>query len=248
MRAKPLSQSLATELLQRFKHLIRVGGNGECWEYEGKLLKSGYAQIRFTIDGICHRFYAHRVVYTASCGEIPTGLELDHTCRNRRCVNPDHLEPVTTRVNLLRGGGVSANAFVKTHCQRGHPFDAENTLVRPGKGRWCRACIRLRARRSKGIPVALSDAERDQESLKVIDASTLAEAEARHANLVANAVDRSFGKRTHCPKGHEYTPENTRTEKNGHRHCRTCDRDHERKRRQRSKQQSKRNHTMKEAA
>lgn len=80
-------------------------------------------------------------------GSIPKGLTLDHLCRNRACVNPVHLEPVTNRVNILRGIGITAQNARKTHCKHGHPFTVENTIYKHGGGwRICKICNRARFR------------------------------------------------------------------------------------------------------
>jgi hypothetical protein len=79
-------------------------------------------------------------MYEALVGPIPDGLFLDHTCRNRNCVNPQHLDPVTNKENILRGEGSPAKNARKTHCKNGHPLKGEN-LVRGSKGeRVCRTC------------------------------------------------------------------------------------------------------------
>lgn len=87
--------------------------------------------------------YAHRVYYEARFGPIPAGLQLDHLCRNRGCVNPDHLEPVTCRENLMRGHTVAAANAKKTHCNAGHALAGDNLRVWKGK-RYCIVCQRER--------------------------------------------------------------------------------------------------------
>ncbi|GGP35296.1 HNH endonuclease signature motif containing protein [Streptomyces melanogenes] len=116
-----------------------------CWQWTGYLMPNGYA--RFTIDG--ERQYAHRASYEALVAPIPAGLVIDHLCRNRGCVNPAHLEPVTQRVNVLRGESHVAARARQTECIHGHPFDEANTY-RAGNGtrkcRTCRTAARTRAR------------------------------------------------------------------------------------------------------
>jgi len=108
-----------------------------CWQWTGATNKGGYGSLRW--EG---RFpYAHRVVYELLVGPIPKGMQLDHLCRNRACVRPDHLEPVTCRENVLRGDGIAANNARKTHCPQGHEYTEENTYVNHGR-RFCRMCGR----------------------------------------------------------------------------------------------------------
>jgi hypothetical protein len=82
---------------------------------------------------------AHRFSFEMHRGPIPTGLVVDHLCRNTRCVRPDHLDAVPQAINLLRGDTVNARGAAKTHCPSGHAYDQSNTVVRRGK-RECRAC------------------------------------------------------------------------------------------------------------
>ncbi|MEV0438955.1 HNH endonuclease signature motif containing protein [Streptomyces spectabilis] len=121
--------------LDRFLDKTR-DADGGCWEWTGHVKPNGYGQVRINRRPL----HAHRVAYEAVHGPIPEGLVLDHLCRRRNCVNPDHLEPVTTRTNVLRGSGPAARNARRTHCLRGHAFDAANTYVTPNGARNCRTC------------------------------------------------------------------------------------------------------------
>lgn len=109
----------------------------DCWLWTGRIGKRGYVDVWSPIAKKTMR--AHRVVYELLVGPIPDGLMLDHLCRTRHCVNPDHLEPVTVRENTLRGFGPTAQHARQTHCKRGHPFDDQNT-IHTKFGRNCREC------------------------------------------------------------------------------------------------------------
>jgi hypothetical protein len=114
-----------------------------CWLFVGGLTEDGYGV--YMDHQVAKR--AHRHAYEVMVGPIPEGLQLDHLCRVRNCVNPDHLEPVTPRENTLRGFGITAVNAAKTHCKNDHEFTAENTYVRPDGARTCRACrVEVQAR------------------------------------------------------------------------------------------------------
>ncbi|MBP5913182.1 HNH endonuclease [Streptomyces sp. LBUM 1486] len=123
---------------------FRTDRSGECWLWTGVLTLGGYGRIK--VQG--RNALAHRVAYEEWVGPIPEGLDLDHLCRVRNCINPAHLEPVTHAENTLRGEGITAQQAQQTHCKRGHAFDEENTYVWRNT-RICRQC-RKNARRAKG--------------------------------------------------------------------------------------------------
>lgn len=116
---------------------------GNCWIWTGARLANGYGVI--TVAG--KSLKAHRFSYEHFVGPIPDDLVPDHLCRNHPCVNYDHLEPVTTRENLLRGIGFAATNSSKTHCPYGHPYSGDNLHVMANRRRVCRACKREKTRR-----------------------------------------------------------------------------------------------------
>ena len=113
-----------------------VRDDGDCWVWTAALDRDGYGA--FTGYPSKKNWRAHRFAYQRVCGLIPEGLVLDHLCRNRACVNPSHLEPVTNRVNHQRGF-----LATRTHCVNGHEFSEENTRKTKVQ-RFCRACRRQR--------------------------------------------------------------------------------------------------------
>lgn len=138
---KPGPASRRLSLAQRVARYIDYRAEG-CWEWRGARDVTGYGRVRF--GG--RLLLVHRAVYELVVGAIPAGLQIDHLCRNRSCCNPDHLEPVTRRENILRGVSVVARNAVKTHCIRGHEFTLENTRATGTGNRACRACEPIRAR------------------------------------------------------------------------------------------------------
>jgi hypothetical protein len=166
-----------------------------CWVWTGALAQ-GYGRFGVTKGRIV---LAHRWVYEYLVGEIPEGLTIDHLCRTRACVRPDHLDPVPNAVNNLRSNNLSAINARKTHCPQGHPYDAENTRI-CGGSRECRECKkeRLRARYRAG-----------------------------RAPRSGEWPGLPSSERTHCPAGHEYDETNTLIYQ-GRRHCRECSRERNR--------------------
>lgn len=109
-----------------------------CWEWAKS--RDGKRYPMKWVDGAPH--LAHRWYWEQRNGPIPAGLVIDHVCANTFCVNPDHLEPVTQRENVMRSKGITAKNAQKTHCAKGHPFNEANTAFRKNGGRTCLACKR----------------------------------------------------------------------------------------------------------
>jgi hypothetical protein len=120
-----------------------VASESGCWEWQAGRNAAGYGIVGFGPGSRSH--LAHRVTFLLVRGPIPAGLELDHLCQNRRCVNPDHLEPVVHRENVRRAdmSGNGAEFRDRDSCSQGHRYTPENTLHRVRNGsprRICRAC------------------------------------------------------------------------------------------------------------
>lgn len=119
-------------LAERF--WAKVDKTEGCWNWTAsRQARASYGQIN--VGG--RPMLAHRVAWELERGPVPAGMQLDHLCRNRACVNPAHLEPVTLRVNVLRGVGPTAVNAAKTECKRGHTLD--DAYVYKGM-RFCRTC------------------------------------------------------------------------------------------------------------
>lgn len=139
----------------------RIHKTETCWIWTGHIKTDGYGHVW---DRTSNKLkYAHRVAYEKFKKPIPNGARLDHTCHtkdtscvggkscpHRRCVNPDHLEPISFRENVLRGRGIAATNAKKTHCKHGHEFTPRNTLVRNKTregNRECRICKNVNMRK-----------------------------------------------------------------------------------------------------
>jgi hypothetical protein len=140
---------MSTTLADRLSAKIDKTDPSGCWLWTASRKPCGYGQIN--LNGRPRP--AHRVVYELLVGPIPAGLQLDHLCRVRSCVNPEHLEPVTSRENTRRGRAVEALrelAAQMTHCKSGHPLSGPNMYVDAKGHRLCRACRRGWARQALG--------------------------------------------------------------------------------------------------
>jgi len=123
------------------KFWTKVDKTGRCWIWKNYITHGGYGQLKWG-DKLN---YAHRVAYEISFGKIPYKMVIDHLCRNRACVNPNHMELVTRGENVMRGNGLARNNLLKTHCKRGHELLPENVYLYRNM-RQCRECKRMRKR------------------------------------------------------------------------------------------------------
>lgn len=186
-----------TDPATRFWAKVKESPEG-CWTWTGAATPKGYGRFGVAKG---RTVLVHRWAYEHMVAEIPEGLTIDHLCRTTLCVRPDHLDPVPSRINNLRGNSLSAINARKTHCPEGHLYDEENTRIGADGSRECKECKRLRLR-------ARYRAERTPRS--------------------GQWPDLPPGERTHCPAGHEYNEANTYVDRKGSRNCRTCRREQNR--------------------
>ena len=124
-------------IINRLMALTNKDESG-CWLWIGALDSNGYGRVNY--GGHAKSGLAHRVMYLTIKGQIINNLPLDHLCRNHKCVNPNHLEPVTHKENACRGL-TGKYQSMRTHCTKGHPYNEINTYWRKnGRGRTCRRC------------------------------------------------------------------------------------------------------------
>ena len=155
-RCLPHHQARPTEgeLVEAFWDRVEKMDPAGCWFWLGYMTRQGYGTF-YPRGGLAT---AHRFAYELVKGAVPQGYVLDHLCRNRSCVNPEHLDPVTQKENVDRG----LHGVLTTHCPKGHPYAGENlALKKDGRGRRCRTCrreqgrIQRERRRAADVAVAI---------------------------------------------------------------------------------------------
>ena len=127
-----------SKALVRFEQYCMPEPNSGCWIWIGAIKSNGYGEFHFNRKTV----HAHRWYYEHCFGAVPKGLELDHRCRVRCCVNPYHLEPVTRSINRKRG----LRDVPQAVCKRGHEFSGHNAMILKDGRRTCRLCLYQRIR------------------------------------------------------------------------------------------------------
>lgn len=156
MRAKSIP-ALTPEQEERFWSRVEVHQPSACWEWTGSRSGSGYGS--FSLGARHGSFPAHRVAYAILLGRIDPNESLDHLCRNPSCVNPDHLESVSQRVNTLRGYGITSQNAKKDRCCAGHELTPNNLYIGPQGWRNCLTCKRERMYRYRHLATQAGDAD-----------------------------------------------------------------------------------------
>lgn len=210
------------------RFLTKINKTATCWLWiAGKNIRDGYG--KFWLDNKLKS--AHRVSYEFFKGPIPEGLDLDHLCRVRHCVNPDHLEPVTAYENMRRSPFFNGN---KTHCIRGHEFNKRNTIFMNDGHRKCNKCYHkwkqnhLKELRDK---TAANPYQPKTHCIRGHKLPPFSKDENRpckiclkESQIIISELIGPTRSKDHCINGHEYTPENSRINSKGYRMCVTCHR------------------------
>ena len=145
MTRKTTTPEPLVSLPENIRKRITIDRETGCWNWTGSKTDGyGYASVNGKL------WRVHRFVYTKLRGPIPDGMVTDHLCRNRGCSNPDHIEVVTNRENVIRGIGISAKNLTKTHCPHGHPY-GPTTIVRGSPTRVCLTCRRAYDKRRRAL-------------------------------------------------------------------------------------------------
>lgn len=139
---KPVTE----RIMAKVAHQDNTTMDDPCWVFTGTRTPGGYGRIGVGSKA-AGTDYTHRVMYRELVGQIPSGYQIDHLCRNRACCNPSHLEAVTRQENISRGEG-GKHTRERTRCPQGHEYNDANTYVWNGM-RYCRTCHNAHSRNSR---------------------------------------------------------------------------------------------------
>jgi hypothetical protein len=155
-------------VLERLVEKIRINDVTDCWEWTASKQAQGYAQISIKLlNGKHQPQLAHILTYEWLVGPVPDGMELDHLCRVRHCVNPFHLEPVPHLDNVLRGAAPTAKWSLTNTCKRGHPLRGDNVYIQKGGLRSCIICRKDRLKEfRRRNPTYNRDYKRTQKAIR----------------------------------------------------------------------------------
>lgn len=203
-------------LEDRFWSKIDKNGPNGCWLWNGQINQGGYGFITLNKKTVL----AHRASYEFLKEEIPKGLVIDHLCKVRNCVNPDHLEAVTLVENTMRGDCPWAINARKTHCSNGHEFSDKNTKKDSRGNRRCIQCakeegLRRNSENPKADPFRCRRGHLYEEGSFYLVAGRLKKCK------VCISLPKPKRKKGFCKNDHEYTPENS-IYRGGRRECRIC--------------------------
>lgn len=148
LRDTTSGQFVPRPAIDRFNEKYEATEDGH-WLWTSADNENGYGLFKVKGARGHVQTYAHRWSYEHHVGPIPEGMTIDHLCGKPRCVNPEHLEPVPLKENIHRGNPRWKQLAARDECQRGHPFDEENTYLLPDGGRRCRTCQREQVRRHR---------------------------------------------------------------------------------------------------
>lgn len=198
-----------THAIDRFVRYLSFPETG-CWEWTGSKTSGGYGIFRWCNADGSIGLSAHRFIYEYLIEPIPPGFDVDHLCRNPSCVNPEHLEAVTHRENLMRGNTAARRNAAKAACSEGHEYAVR--LDEHGRShRYCPMCAREKAR------ITYLARKGDEWERKV--------------------PFKARRKPSHCRRGHPFEGDNVYVLPDGRRNCRECHRQVDRKRRARERLQ-----------